>query len=215
MLRKGSKAVPEGTGPVPQQEESGSHQPTLVDIYQRIEEVWGIKIDEISRRLGQHLTSLEQDARQPRLAMKADGQANTKACERTEDAATAVQAMHRDTCSATRVSPCPKTNSTSFGAKVEPPAPPCRNDVLVENSAAAPKSCLPSLEMRSPIAAGGLLSTGETSTTTKITFNRPPLWLHQSERNLRTSSQPVSYYSSFYNLFAALSCRWVTETKSM
>ena len=43
----------------------------------------------------------------------------------------------------------------------EPPALPCRDDVLVENGAAAPKSCLPSLELRSPTAAGDLLPTGE------------------------------------------------------
>ena len=46
------------------------------------------------RLLGQHLTSLEPDARQPRLAMEEDGPANTKTRERMEGAATAVQAMH-------------------------------------------------------------------------------------------------------------------------
>ena len=45
MLRKESEAVPKGTNPVSQQEEFGSGQPTLVDIYQRIEKVWAIKID--------------------------------------------------------------------------------------------------------------------------------------------------------------------------
>ena len=33
MLRKGSKAVPEGNGPVPQQNEFGSGEPTLADVY--------------------------------------------------------------------------------------------------------------------------------------------------------------------------------------
>ena len=40
--------------------------------------------------MDQRLTSLEQDARQPRLAMEADGLADTKTRERTEGAATAV-----------------------------------------------------------------------------------------------------------------------------
>ena len=33
MTRKESKAVPEGNGPVPQQEEFGSGEPTLADVY--------------------------------------------------------------------------------------------------------------------------------------------------------------------------------------
>ena len=64
----------------------------------------------ITRLLEQHLTRLGQDARQPRLAMDAGGPADTKTRERTEGAATAVQAMYGDSCSATRVDPGPKTN---------------------------------------------------------------------------------------------------------
>ena len=40
MLRKESEAVPEGNSPVPQQKEFGSGQPTLEDVYQKIEELW-------------------------------------------------------------------------------------------------------------------------------------------------------------------------------
>ena len=105
MLRKECEAVPEGNGRVPQQEEFGYGQPTPVDVYRKIEELWDRKMDEIPRLLEQHLASLEPDARQPRLAMVADGQANTKTPERTEGATTAVQAMHGDSCSATRVDP--------------------------------------------------------------------------------------------------------------
>ena len=37
MLRKASnKAVPEGNDPVPQEEELGSGQPTMEDVYRRI-----------------------------------------------------------------------------------------------------------------------------------------------------------------------------------
>ena len=99
---------------------------------------------------------LEQDARQPRLAIEAEGPANTKTRERTEGVATgAVQAMHGDSFSACRVDPGPMTNSNSFGMMAEPPALTCRDDVVVEGGDAAPKSCLPSLEMHSPTAAGG------------------------------------------------------------
>ena len=50
--------------------------------------------------MDQHETSLEQDARQPHLAMEGDGRANTKTRERTEGAATAEQAMRGDNFSA-------------------------------------------------------------------------------------------------------------------
>ena len=86
----------------------------------------------------QQLASQEQDARQPRLAMEADGPANTKTRERTESAATAVQAMHGDSCTtAQKVQDGPKT-SISLGVKAEPPDLSCREDVLVEDGATSP-----------------------------------------------------------------------------
>ena len=54
--------------------------------------------DDIMGLFCQLAARLEQDARQPRLVMEADGPANTKTRERTEGAATAVQAMHGDSC---------------------------------------------------------------------------------------------------------------------
>ena len=168
------------------------------------------------RSIYQHVTSLKQDAQQPRLAIEADRSANTKTRERTEGVATAFQVMHRDSFSATRAEPGPKTNSTNFGMMVEPLDLPCREDVLVENGDASPKSCLPSLEMRSPSAAGGLLPTGERSTATKTTFDQPPLRLSTKETNCKKTSTPyVSYDSSLWNLLAAPSCRRVIETKSI
>ena len=86
---------------------------------------WNKKLDEISdkmRKMDQNITSLEHGARQPRFAMKANGQANTKTRERPEGAATAVQAMRGDYFSASQVKPGPNTNSASFGVKAEPPA---------------------------------------------------------------------------------------------
>ena len=94
------------------------------------------KLDKLAdemREIRQRLASLEKDARQPRLTMKADGPPGTKTCEGTEDAAKAVQAMHGDSFSANRVDPDPIC-STSFGVKVKPPALPCRDDVVVESS---------------------------------------------------------------------------------
>ena len=124
-------------------------------------------MDDITRPLDQHVTSLEHDARQPGLAREAGGPADTKTRERTEGAATAVQAMHGNSCSGTRVDPGPKT-SFCFGVMAEPLDFPFRDDVLVENGDVSPKSCLPPLEMmRSSSAAGGLLPTGETSMATK------------------------------------------------
>ena len=76
MPRKESEAAPEGNSPVPQKEEFGSGEPILVDVYRLFEEGlkkmdsyfdrWNRKLDETSdevRAMGQHVTSLEQDAR--------------------------------------------------------------------------------------------------------------------------------------------------------
>ena len=180
MLRKESEAVPKGNGPVPQEQEFGSGQPTWEEQKKALNEKLDWQINELGRLLKQQLTSQEHDARQPCLAMEADGPANTKTRECTDGAATAVQAMHGDSCSATRVEPGLKTNSTCFGEMAEPPDLPFRDDVLVENGAASPKSCLPSLEMRTT-AAGGLLPTGKTSIATKATFNEPPFRFYSTE----------------------------------
>ena len=170
------------------------------------------------RNIHHHLRSLEQDARQPRLAMEADEPADTKTCERTKGAATAVQAMHRNSCSATRVDPDPMC-STSFGDDCTgPPAPSCSGeDALVDNGTAAPESCLLSLEMRSPTVVGGLLPTGEASIATRTTFNQPPLRLHSTEQtqSKKTSTSYVSYDNRLFqknNLPAASSCRRDIET---
>ena len=140
MLRKESEGVSEGNGPVHQEEEFGFGQPAPVDEFREIKSHFN-KLKKLMRRLERHLMSQEQDARQPRLAVEeADGHANTKTRERTEGAATAVQAMRGDGVSARRVEPDPNTSSTSFGMKAEPLALPCRDDVVVESGDAAPKS---------------------------------------------------------------------------
>ena len=131
--------------------------------------------------------------------------------------------MRGDSFSARRVDPGPKTKSISFDMKVEPAALPCRDNVVVEDCTVAPKSCLPSLEMRSPTAAGGLLPSGKTSTATKTTFHKSPLLLYATEegnsktRNLWTSTPPAWYDDSSFRrskLFSAPSCQRVIETIS-
>ena len=94
MLRKKSKAVPEGNGPVPQEEELESGQLTMGDVYRllvkrfyrqleimdnrfdrqliRMDSYFD-RLDDEMRKMDQHLTRLEHGARQPRLAMEADG----------------------------------------------------------------------------------------------------------------------------------------------
>ena len=166
------------------------------------------------------LTSQEQDAWQPRLAIEADGPANTKTRERTEGAATAVQTMRGDSFSTCRVEPGPKT-STSFGVKAEPPALPCKEDIFVEGGEAAPKSCLPYLEMRSSTATGGLVPPGKTSTAMETTVNKPLLQFFSTEeenskkKKLRNSIPSTWYDSSFWKLLAAPSGLRVIETKPM
>ena len=189
MPRKDCEAVPEGNFPIPQQEEFGSGPLTLADIYRLCEERtgkmdsysdrWNRKLDGISDKttvMDQHVTSLEHGARQPRLTiMEADGHANSKTQERTEGTATAVQAMRGDSCTTEQKVQDGQKTSISFGMMAEPPDLPCREGVLVEEGATSPDSCPPSLEMRSSIAAGGLVPTGEASTATETTSNEPLL----------------------------------------
>jgi hypothetical protein len=136
------------------------------------------KLDELAdgiRGANQGLASLEQDTRQPHLAMEVDvpGDKNTR--KRTEGAATLIQTMHGDSFFANRAKAGP-TFSTGFGIRAEPPALHCRNDVSVGNAAAAPKLCLSPLEMGKPTATCGLLSTNKTSTATRTTYYLLPLW---------------------------------------
>ena len=184
MLRKKSKAVPERNDYIPM---LGGI--TLEELRRVMSETMGEAFEEIKedlRRMDQRLASLEQDARQPRLAMEVDVPADNKTREHTEGAATAVQVNCGGSCSAKKVLPGPKI-LTSFGMKAEPLAFPHRDDVLVENGAAAPKSCLSPLEMRTLTAAGDLLPTGTTCTATRTTFDQPPLWFCPTEEtNLRT-----------------------------
>ena len=180
--------------------------------------------EEQTEILEKRLTRLEHGARQPRLAMEADGQANTKTRERTECAATAVQAIRGDCFSSRRIEPGPNTNSTSFGAKDEPPALPYRDGVAVECGAAASESCLLSLEMHPSTAAGGLVPTGEASKATETNPNEPPLrFCSTVETDLEakkswTLISSASYDSSSVfqerNPSATPYCRWVIDTES-
>ena len=178
------------------------------------------------QELDQHIymARQEQDARQSRHAMEADGQASTRTRERVEGAATAAQAMRGDCSSARQVEPGP-TNSTSFGMKAEPPAlVPCRDISVVECGAAAFKSCLPSMEMRTSTAAGGLVPTGDASEAPETTLNEPSLRFCLTEEtdlkaeNSWTSIPSASYDSSSVfqerNLSATTYCRRVVDTKS-
>ena len=90
MPRKESKVVPEGSGPTPQDAYTTI---TWEELRRVLSESMGKSFGEFKedlRCIDQHLASLEQDARQPRLAMEADVPADKKARERTEGIATAV-----------------------------------------------------------------------------------------------------------------------------
>ena len=227
MLRTASEAAPEGNGPVPQKEELGSGQLTWGDVYRIMKvasDLWDKNLDEISdemRKMDEHVSCLEHGARQPRLAMEADEPADTKTRERTEGAATAVQARRGDGYTAEqKVQDGPQT-SISFGMMAEPPALPCREDGLVEEGATSPKSW----EIRMSTAAGGLVPTGEASTATETTSNEPLLRFYATEemnpeddskeKKSWTSIPSASYdSSSFWRLLAAPCCRRVVEIKS-
>ena len=150
----------------------------------------------------QRSASLEQDYRQPRLAMETDVPSDTKTRARTEGVAAAVQAMHGDSCSANQVDPDPMCLISFGDDSTGPPALPCSNDnALVNNGAAVPKSCLSPSEMRTPTAAGVLLPAGTASTATRSTLNQPPLWFCPTEDiYLRISNQKSMGDSSFWKM---------------
>ena len=166
------------------------------------------KLKELMRRSEQHLLSQELGARQPRLAIEADGHANTKTQERTDGAAIAVQAMRGDSCTTAKKVPDGPKTSITFSVEAEPTDLPCKEDVLVEEGATSPELGLPSLEMRSPTAAGGLLPTDEASTATRTPSNEPLLRFYVTEEmnpeedskkeKLWTSTPYASYYSSVF-----------------
>ena len=98
--------------------------------------------------------------------------------------------------------------------EAEPPDLPCKEDVLVAEGATSPESCLPSLEMRSPTAAGGLVPTGEASNEPLLRFYAAEE-TNPKEKNSWTSLPSTSYDSSVFqerNL-SATPYR-VVETKS-
>ena len=129
--------------------------------------------------MNQCLAGLEQDARQPRLVMETDGPSGTKPRECTEGAAKAGQAMDGDRFFSKRIRNGPKS-STTFDEKVEPPALPRRDHVVVENGTAVSKSCLSPLKMRTTTAADGFLPISETSIATRTTFDHSTIWFCQT-----------------------------------
>ena len=93
-----------------------------------------------------------------------------------------------------------------------------RDNALVDNGAAARKSCLSPLGMRKTTGAGGLPPTGETATAIWTTLDQPPFRLCSTEEtnSKDTSTRSVSYDSSLVwlnFLLAASSCRRVIVNK--
>ena len=60
MPRNWSKAFPAGNGPIPQQEEFGSDQITLADVYRRFEESFDRQLKIMKSRYGQHEKKLSE-----------------------------------------------------------------------------------------------------------------------------------------------------------
>ena len=151
MPRNWSKAVPEGNDFVPHQDEYEPDQSMLANVYRLFEERLGRQLNQMKsyfdeftekmRETRHHSANLEQDARQPRFATKENVKPDTKARKGMEDVAVE-RVKSVDNCSA-QVATDPMC-LTSFGDNFTGPPPlPCtRDDTLVDNSAAAPKSCL-------------------------------------------------------------------------
>ena len=183
MPRKKSKAVPEGSDPVLQDTSELLSGITPEEIRQimsgaldkHFDIFYGLKPEnpQEMRAIDQRLVGLDHDARQPSLTTEADVPPDKKTHKRAEDAA-ADQAKHEDSSSAKKVDAGPPMCLTSFSDdSTEPLVLPCRDDAMVYNGAAAPKSCLLLVEMHTPTAADGLLPAGTASTAMRTIFSRP------------------------------------------
>ena len=161
---------------------------------------------------------LEQEARQSRLAPEADAPTDTKTRKHTEGSTAAERVISGDNSYA-EIDPDRIYLASFEDDSTGPRGHPCsRDDVLVDNGAAAPKPCLSPVEMRTRTAAGGLLAAGKVSTATRITFYQPRLRFCPTEEtnSERTSIQYASYYSSFWRIKNQLPPFWrrVIETES-
>ena len=195
---------PEGNGPVPHDRYVMLGGITLEELRRIMSEAMDKAFDElteITRRANQRSASLEQDTRQARLAMEADVKKDTKTRKRMEGAAAAQRVISGDNSFA-HVDTDP-IRLTSFGDDFTgPPAfSSLRYDVLVDNSAVAPKPCQSPAGMHLRTATGGLLPAGKASTATRTTFGKPLLRVYPTEViNMRTSNQYATDYSSFWKI---------------
>ena len=145
MPRNWSKTVPEGNGPVPQPE-FGPDQPTLADIHRLFEERLDRQLnrmknhfDELTKNIietRQRSASIEQYAREPRLATKTDVPTDIKTRKRMEDVA--AERMKSGDSSYVEVHPDPMCLTCFGDDSTGSPALPClRDDALVGNGVAA------------------------------------------------------------------------------
>ena len=119
------------------------------------------ELDELTeemRATKQRLADVEQEARQPRLAMETDVPSDTKTRNRMENIV-ADRLINGDSSSANQVDP-DQICLTSFGDDfTRPPALPCSRDAaLADNGAAAPKPYLSPMAMRTVTATQWLIS---------------------------------------------------------
>ena len=132
---------------------------TLEEIRQNMSEALDKAFDEPTektRGTRQRSAGLEQDARQPRLAMEVGVTSNKKTRTRIENVA-ADRVKSGDNSSA-QIDPDTMCLASFGDDSTGPPALPCfRNDALVDKGAVAPKPCLSPVEIRTLTAAGGLL----------------------------------------------------------
>ena len=134
----------------------------------------------------QRLAGLEQEARPPRLAMEADVPIDINTRKLMEKVST--KRVISGDSSSVQVDTDPMCLISFGDDSIGPRAlPSTRDGALVDNGAAAPKPCLSPAEIRTQIAAGGLLPTGTASTAMGTIFPRPFFSWSLGETNKRTS----------------------------
>ena len=135
-------------------------------------------MEEEALNTNQRHAGLQHQAQQPRLAMNADVQEDKTTRESTDFA----QDWRLGDISSDRVDD--PMRLTSFGDQdyTEPPAFPCRDDVLVNQGHEVAKPCLSPVEIRKSTFAGSLIHAGTTSITKTQGTNFPPQLLPWSFR---------------------------------
>ena len=127
--------------------------------------------DKILRAIYKRLRGVEHDARQPRFTRRQTYSQTPRLASVPSTLHTADRVMIGDSSSAQVDSDSMCLTTFGDDSIVRLALPSCKDGALIDKSAAAPKPCLLPVEMRTLVAASGLLPAGVASTATRTIFS--------------------------------------------